>query len=292
MDNLADSYNSVYVWDASTSSYNALTTGSIHPGQAFFVNSKVNGTASITEALQSHKTGVAFYKDAASSIRLLLTSGKNTKTTTINYLGGKTSGLDKGFDIGMFNGVVEDINVYTHLLENNEGIAFVRQALPISDLESMVIPVGVKADANKEITFSAEALNLPAGIKVFLEDRVNNTVTRLDEANATYKVTLTEALDGVGRFYVHTTQGALSVNNETLTGVSIFKTNASTLRVTGLQQGKASLSLFNVLGKQVMNTFFEVTGSKDISLPKLARGIYFVKVKTATGALSKKIILE
>ncbi|WP_297816038.1 T9SS type A sorting domain-containing protein, partial [uncultured Polaribacter sp.] len=160
------------------------------------------------------------------------------------------------------------------------------------DLASMVIPVGVKADANKEITFSAEAMNLPTGIKVFLEDRVHNTFTRLDEANATYKVTLTEALDGVGRFYVHTTQSALSIDNVTLTGVSIFKANAATLRVTGLTQGKASISLFNVLGKQVMSTSFEATASKDISLPKLARGIYFVKVQTATGELSKKIILE
>ena len=63
-------------------------------------------------------------------------------------------------------------------------------------------------------------------IKVFLEDRNTNTFTRLDEANATYKVTLTEALDGVGRFYIHTTQSALSIDNVALTGVSIFKTNA------------------------------------------------------------------
>jgi hypothetical protein len=156
----------------------------------------------------------------------------------------------------------------------------------------MVIPVGLKAEANKEITFSAEAMNLPVGIKVFLEDRVNNTFTRLDEANATYKITLDEKLDGVGRFYVHTTQSALSIDNVTLTGVSIFKANESTLRVTGLQQGKASLSLFNVLGKQVMSTSFEATASKDISLPKLATGIYFAKVQTAAGKLSKKIILE
>ena len=41
-----------------------------------------------------------------------------------------------------------------------------------------------------------------------------------------------------------------------------------------------------------MSTSFEATASKDISLPKLATGIYFAKVQTATGELSKKIILE
>ncbi len=91
---------------------------------------------------------------------------------------------------------------------------------------------------------------------------------------------------------MHTTQSALSIDTIALNSVSIFKTNAATLRVTGLQQGTASLSLFNVLGKQVMSTSFEATASKDISLPKLATGIYFAKVQTATGELSKKIILE
>ena len=242
--------------------------------------------------MQGHDGGATFYRSSETSIKLAVTDGKSTRAAAINYMEGKTSGLDPRFDIALFTGVPSDLSVYTHLLENNDGIAFERQALPNSDLASLVIPIGVKAEANKEITFSAEAMNLPTGIKVFLEDRVHNTFTRLDEANATYKVTLTAALDGVGRFYVHTTQSALSIDNVTLTGVSIFKANAATLRVTGLTQGKASISLFNVLGKQVMSTSFEATASKDISLPKLARGIYFVKVQTATSELSKKIILE
>ncbi len=84
----------------------------------------------------------------------------------------------------------------------------------------------------------------------------------------------------------------MSIDKVTLTGVSIFKANATTLRVTGLQQGKASISLFNVLGKQVMSTSFEANDNTDISLPKLATGVYFAQVQTATGKLSKKIILE
>jgi len=291
-DYLSDAYSSVYVWNVGANSYNALTTGSIHPGQAFFVNSKVNGTASITEALQSHKTGVTFYKNAITSISLVLTSDKSTKTTKINYLEGKTAGLDKGFDIGMFNGVASDISVYTHLLENNQGIAFARQALPSKDLELMTIPVGVKAAANKEITFSAEALNIPAGIKVFLEDRVNNTVTRLDEANSNYKVTLTEALNGVGRFYMRTESSALSIDNIALNGVSIFKSNNSTLKIAGLQQGKAAISLFNIQGKKIFSTSFEANGVQEITLPKLATGIYVIQLTTEAGKLDKKIILE
>ena len=42
---------------------------------------------------------------------------------------------------------------------------------------------------NKEIIISAEALNLPAGVNVFLEDKQTDTFTRLDEANSNYKIT-------------------------------------------------------------------------------------------------------
>ncbi len=289
---LEDNREAVYISNGTT--YEALTTGYIHPGQGFFVNSNLANTSiAINQDMLSHQTNVTFYKSATSnvSIVLKLTDGNVYKSTEVNYIADKTTGLDPGFDIGTFSASSDSFSIFSHLVSDNKGVHFMRQALPL-DYENQIVPIGVSAKANKEITFSAESMNLPSGIKVFLEDRVHNTFTRLDEANAAYKITLTEALDGVGRFYIHTTQSALSIDNVTLTGVSVFKANAATLRLIGLTQGKASLSLFNVLGKQVMNTSFEATASKDISLPKLAKGIYFVKVQTATGELSKKIILE
>ena len=167
-----------------------------------------------------------------------------------------------------------------------------RQSLPNSDYENMIVPVGVKAAAGKEITFSVESLNLPEGIKVILEDRVKNVFTNLDEGD--YEISLTEAADGVGRFYLHTSsKSALSVDdNLALNSISIFKTNSSTLRIAGLQQGNATIKLYNILGKQVLNSAFVTSGVKDIALPKLATGVYVVQLQTVTGKLSKKIILE
>ena len=290
--NLTATHQAVYVWDGAA--YTNLTTGYIHPGQAFFVSSNVaSGTATITEAMQSHQTGVTFYRSTSPEINLTLTDGTSSKVTQINYLDGKTKGLNPGFDIGMFVGVSSDLNIFTHLIEDNDGIAFETQALPNADLESMIIPVGVKANAGKEITFTAEAMNLPTDHKVFLEDRQNNTFTRLDEANANYKVTLANSLNGIGRFYLYTTQSALSVSDNTLlTSTSIYKLNNATLRIAGVSQGKASVKLFNILGEQIMNVSFEANGVKDISLPKLATGIYVVQLQTEKGQLNKKIVLE
>ena len=291
---LDGSFQSIYVWNASEDKYDDLATGFVYPGQAFFLNAaSTPETVSFTEAMQSHQTGVTFYKtENTTVIDLNLTNGENTKSTQINYLENKTTGLDPRFDIGMFDGVASDIRIYTQLISNNEGISFRRQALPNSDYENMVIPVGVKAAVGKEITFSTDAVNLPADIKVFLEDRLTNTFTRLDEAHSEYKITLTETLNGVGRFYMHTTARVLSTEDVILNSVRIYKTDASTLKITGLPQGKTSFYLYNILGKEMMTTIFTSNGNKEISLSKLASGIYLAKMQTEKGAISKKIILE
>ena len=284
----------IWLWNQATGMYEVKILGDawvLAPGQGFFVNATSAGTVTFDESNQA-ATGNAFQKSAKTEVKLVLTDGENNRFAKLNFGDNFSKGYDFGWEGETFGGIPNSLSIFTSLLEDNVGKRYQVQSLPNSDYESMVVPVGITAAVNKEITFSAEALNLPEDLKVFLEDTSNNTFTRLDEANATYKVTLDEKLDGVGRFYLHTTQSALSIDKVTLTGVSIFKTNAATLRVTGLQQGKASISLFNVLGKQVMSTSFEANDNTDISLPKLATGVYFAQVQTATGKLSKKIILE
>ena len=98
----------------------------------------------------------------------------------------------------MFGGVSHPFAIYTHLVSNSDGTNYQVQSLPNSAYENTVIPIEIKATSGKEITFSTEALNLPSELKVFLEDRLTNTFTPLEEINSVYKVTLTETLNGIG----------------------------------------------------------------------------------------------
>lgn len=289
--------STIWLWNQATTSYDLINqTGNTHiaPGQGFFVSSNGSHTFSITEAMQSHQGTDTFQRtvNTRPEINLMMTDGSSTRDTDIFYIDGKTTGFDNGYDSSIFGGVSHSFAVYTEAVANSNGKRLGIQSLPNSDLESMVIPVGVIADA-VEITFSAEAINLPEGIKVFLEDRTTNTFTRLDEANSEYTVTLSAAANGIGRFYLHTTQSVLSIDtNAVLDNVSVYKTDNSTLRIVGLQQGNASIKLFNILGKQVMNSSFKTNGVQNISLPQLATGIYIVQLTTETGKLNKKIVLE
>jgi len=288
----------IYVFDQTVGTNGGYTTKTfamdftIAPGQGFFVKGNVAGGL-VTFAKSNQMTGTdTFLKSSKAEVKLTLKSGSVKNYAQVYYLDNATTGFDNGYEGETFGGIPNDFEIFTHLIDGNQGKNYQVQSLPNSDLETMVIPVGIKTTAGK-ITFTAEALNLPTDIKVFLEDRANNVFTRLDEANSNYEVTLSEAINGVGRFYLHTSaKSSLSVDNIELQGVSIFKSSASTLKIAGLQQGKASVSLFNIQGKQILSSSFNANGVKEISLPRLATGVYFAKVQTATGKINKKIILE
>ncbi|APZ45534.1 hypothetical protein BW723_04155 [Polaribacter reichenbachii] len=286
--------STIWMWDSANKTYNA-TTGSVQiaPGQGFFVEaSAAASTFTVNTSMLSTQTADTFQKTATTEIQLNITDGDLTRYAKLNYVTGATKEFDNSKDAKLFGGVAQPFAVYTSLLSNNVGKKYQIQSLPNSDFESMIVPVGINAAADKEITFSAAVLNLPSGINVYLEDRQTNTFTRLDEANSTYKVTLTAALNDTGRFYLHTRASVLSTDNLELDTISIYKTNNSTLRITGLTQGKSSLKLFNILGKQVLNTSFTSNGVSDVNLPSLATGIYIVQLSTENGMLNKKITLE
>ncbi|AUC19706.1 T9SS type A sorting domain-containing protein, partial [Polaribacter reichenbachii] len=293
--NLTDTHESVYVWNGTD--YVALTsTDYIHPGQGFFVSAD-NSTAdnfSIDASKLSVQTGVTLYKAASQpTITLLMNDGTNVKSTEINYIEDKTKGLDPGFDIGTFTGEPSTFSIYSHLVNENKGIDFMRQSLPNTDFENMIVPIGINASTGKELSFTADVVNLPNDIKVYLEDRVKNTFTLINNRSNQYKVSLDTDLNGVGRFFLHTTQNALNLNSENLSNnINIYTTDNSELKIVGLKNGKTSIKLYNVLGKQLIKSSFNAKGLETISLPKVAKGIYIVQLEFESGKLNKKIILE
>jgi hypothetical protein len=285
----------VWLWNQESSSYvqkNFVADLEIAPGQAFFISANTSGSFSITESMQSHSAEDTFQRTVAKpEVELSLSNGKASRTASIYYIDGATTGFDNGYDSSIFEGFDNDFSLYTHAVANGTGRNLGIQSLPKGDYQNMIVPVGVIAESGSSLEFSASSENLPEGIKIYLEDREENTFTRLDEFNTSYKLTTRSAINGVGRFYLHTNQSVLNINDVTLENVSVFKVNNS-LRIVGLQQGKASVKLFNILGRQVLNTSFESNGTKDISLPSLAKGVYIVHLETVEGALNKKIILE
>ena len=275
--------------------HNSVTTVKIAPGQGFFVlANSVGGSVTFSKSSLSHDAADTFSKSIPfANYELFIENNGAVRSTRVFYAENRTTGFDNGSDSSLFLDN-DEFSIFTELVEGSEGQKLEIQTLPDANMESFVVPVGVKALADSEIIFSIEPSNFDERIKITLEDRFTNTFTRLDEANSTYKVIAESDLNGVGRFYVHTTQAALSVDtNEWLSTVQIYKVNNANLRITGLTQGDATVQIYNILGKQVLSTSFDAMGTKDIALPNdILKGIYLVKLETADGILNKKIILE
>ena len=290
--------DTMWLWDSENKKFITKnqedTAFKIAPTQGFFVKAKNDGgDFSFAKDMQT-VTADTYYKTSNTrfEINLFIASHNNERNTTIRYINNRTTSFDNGSDSSLFGGVSDDLSIYTELIKNNIGKKLAIQSLPNSNFENMVIPVGIHTVVESEITFTVDALNVPANYKVYLEDRTNNTVTRLDEANAAYKVSIESGITN-GRFYLHTkTSSVLSKDSNNLTTVSMYTTSNSNLRIHGLKEGNVSISIFNTLGKQIFHTSFEAANSINIALPNLAKGVYLVQLQNAQGKLNKKIILE
>jgi hypothetical protein len=290
-----------YFWNGS--SYDTKTSGlhstyEIAPSQGFFIEAAVNTNLTFDISETNHLADTAqgtdtFQKLSRPEIHLFLSDGATSSYSNFYYIDGTTTGFDSGYDGKLFEGVTQPFALYSHLVSGSEGKHFQLQSLPKDNYENMIIPIGINTDAGKEITFSTETLNLPTGLKVYLEDRETNTFNRLDGASNKYTITLTETSNGIGRFYLHTTQNTLNIKtNLVLENIRIYKTDRTTLRIIGLSQGKTTVKLFNMLGKQLLNSSFTTNDVQDISLPQLSTGIYIIQLESKKNTLNKKIILE
>ena len=127
---------------------------------------------------------------------------------------------------------------------------------------------------------------------VYLEDKINNTIEKINDDS--YTVTLTDAISGIGNFYLHTSRTALSIDDtNVLNTVNIYKTSNSNLRITGLQEeGKASVMMYSLTGQEVLAHSFTMERVNDVALPSLKTGVYLVQVVSENGKYSKKLIIE
>ena len=289
--------NTLWFWNQSTSSYNQINQAStafqIAPAQGFFVSATGSVNLSITEAMQSHQGTDSFQRlTTRPEIELTLSNGTTTRNADIYYIEGTTTGWDNGYDSSIFGGVANEFAIYTHAVANGNGRNLGIQSLPPNNYENMIIPVGINAEAGTAITIDATTNNFPEGINIYIEDKQDNSFTLL-EADSNFSFTPENNLDGIGRFYLHTTSGVLSANDfATNTNISIYTSSKDNLRIAGVQNGTATVRLYNILGKEVLNTSFVGSGVNDIKVNAIPVGIYIVKLTTENGTLNRKIIIQ
>ena len=290
------SEETLWFWDSGSSSYVTFNQASnakfVSPAQGFFVSSNGSNTFSFTEAMQSHQSD-SFQRTTNNrpEINLMLSNGTDTTDTEIFYIEGTTTGWDNGYDSSMFGGTANSFAIYTHLVSDSEGQNLGIQSLPETDLESMIIPVGINAISGTEITISVATQNLPDGMNVYLEDKEDGSFTLL-KSDVNYTTTLSATLNGIGRYYLHTSAQVLGTDDLMHANISIYTISENSIRIVGVQSGSVKVRVYSVLGKQMHATSFQGNGMNDVDLPKVAKGVYLIRLETEIGVLNKKIFIE
>ncbi|WP_428742991.1 T9SS type A sorting domain-containing protein [Tenacibaculum sp.] len=271
---------------------NAVDPIEIAPGQGFFVEAASNNNVIFSFANQSHQNSDTFMKHTPyASIELSVENDKSKRTTKVFYVSGKTTGYDKGYDSKMFGEDSSNLAVFTELLNDNQGQHLAIQTLPNTDYENMIVPVGLKTENGEKVTFSISTKNLPSNLKVYLEDKTNNTFTDLSEKN--YTTTLNSSSNGIGQFYLHTSskKPQNTIVEPSLEGISIYGSSNNEITIEGLQV-EANVTIYSVIGKEILNQNITSNGISKISLPNISKGVYIVKLDSDLGKISKKIILK
>jgi len=277
--NLDPSFVSIYVWNGTQ--YDIINNASgaefSTVGQGFLVKTTTGSSAEFTPEMQVHQPTVALKSGTAiPEIKLLVSSAGKSASTGIKFIDGATAGLDPGYDAGIFK-ADPLFSVFTKLDNNN--VEFGLQCLPLANIGTLSVPVGIDFTTGGEVTFTAQLLNLPAERKIVFEDRLLNVSTSFSNDKSAYKTTLAANSKGTGRFYLHVSDNQVtSIRNET----ELNKINAWLERdeivISGITENKAVATLYDLRGSSVLVRNLEKTTTNRINVNGLTTGIYMLQV--------------
>lgn len=298
-DLLDDTFKSLYIWDNIQNKYVAVsnvseTAKSLPPGQGFFVKLK-NEDAEINfqkdkRTFKPSSGDTDFEKNSEEiTIKIIAKKEKTEVSTSIKFFEHTSTGFDSGYDIGNFDGSTLDIysklvvDDYTETTTKN----FTIQSLSRNNFDGLVIPLGLIAKQGDAISISGVFTNLPNELKVYLEDRDQNTFTVIEEGKSFDWVAEKEGATE-DRFYLNLSSQALNTSINTLTGISMYGNNKS-LFIRGLQE-EGYVLLYSTIGTTVFQN--KVYTGKAVDLQHIATGIYIAELRTSRGKITKKIILQ
>ena len=293
-----DTYEAVYAWDgANYDIYNQTsnTINHIAPGEGFFVYAVAGAAtdASFTEAMQTSGQGANFNASVVrndsqrvSIFKIELKDDLNNESDNLKlYFSDRvTKGLDPGYDAGkFFRG--SDSKVFTRLVEEDEGVDLQIQALPYNDLKDLVIPLGITTKS-PSLQLSINENSIDHLYRVYLEDRLNNTIV---EFNKSIDLSFDDDSTGIGRFYLHFTEGTIPELPTDGDDFRIFKVSNSELRLMGSPETNYSAKVYDFSGRLVR----EVNFTHRININEIdSRGINILTIESEDQKLTKKFKLN
>lgn len=282
------------IYNLATTTVNTL----IAPGQGFFVDAETSGNISFTPSMRSKGTADDFIlgRNSNALTYLKINGQANNKSyhTDFYFNANASLGLDPGYDASIWNNTPPNFSIYSQLVQENNGIAMALQAFNSEDLSSIVIPLGVNTNEGESFTFSILETTLPDDINIYLEDRLNNTNALLN--NSDYTFTPTNAVSGIGRFYLHITSSqVLNTLEQTLNTLRIYANKSQqSVVINGLLNTDTTFKLYDINGRVVNSKSLDITKNiQSIDVSILSKGIYIVELTSNSNEKrTEKLIIQ
>lgn len=303
---LLEDVSGIYGYDGSASNgWDVITLANasakdMTPGQGFFVaaNDAFVAGYDITfdPSMRVAGSGDDFIvgRNSSDLTYLKLNTGTATKdfTTQFYFNDNATAGLDHGYDAQIWGGTIPSFALYSNLVQDNTGMPIALQALNTTDLANTVIPLGVKANAGEQLTFTISETTLPSTVNVYLDDTLNNTTTLLNTSD--YVINPISDITGTGRFYIRFSQQALSTTDVDFDNLKIYtKTTPRALYVHGVLQGETTAKVYDLQGRLVHHSVLNSNNLvNQIDASDFSDGVYVVTLSNGVQEKSQKVIIR
>jgi len=266
----------------------------VQAGQGFFVLALYDKIVfNFNSTMQVHNTSIAFLKSALAEepwpgLQLKVKFGSKENMTAIVYNSEMSAGLDPGYDVGQFS-AGPDVEIYTSLVLKENSVNFARQALPVTDCDKNVVPVGIDSEMGGEVTFSAYSVPL-ANYNFWLEDRKTGIFTDLN--SDTYTVTLPANIYGTGRFFIYASTNIPTAGQKPPEGtqVRVWAYNDKII-IKGMVSEMAICEVYDLQGQKVLISRLTDGELNIVDLFSISRGLFLVRVVDGMKVYTNKIAL-
>jgi hypothetical protein len=269
----------------------------IAPGQGFFVSSKnASATLEFTTAMQVVGNSDDFIQGRTSQptdfIKLKATTATNSSSISVYFHESASAGLDIGYDAAVFGGSISEFGLYSHLVQDNEGIPIAIQTLNTDAINNVIIPLGMHTNQGEQLTFSLEDSHIPSSVEVYLEDTLTNTFTLLNTSS--YTLTPSTNLSDTGRFFLRFTANALSIGTPSFNTINIYSNQSDrSIIIEGILQRETEVAVYDLLGRKVLQQGLDAALSKHtMNASTLSSGVYVVTLQDGNEQLTKKVIIK
>lgn len=275
-------------------------------GQGFFVKSEASGTIRFNNAQR------VFQKEGNSSSIFVRSANTNEATSIydsdnrlkirlgINTVNGihrqllvtqdpnATAGQDWGYDGEITESQMDDMY---WMIQGNK---FIIQGTDVIDVNT-VLPIGIHTNNEGNNVFTIDALeNVPDNLDIYILDNETNTYHNIKANNFNINLPAGEYLDRFSLVFASTANLAIEDHIVTKDINVYYNNNQESIIINNPKLHTiTAVKLYNILSQEIFTeTEVETSDYTALKTGKLSNGTYIINMKTDSGVISKKVVIE